>query len=274
MGNYIPDYLVFRARESGTFTFKYGSGVPAVLHTSISYSLDGKNWTTAQNVDSEEVSLTTPTIPAGGKVYWKGTGYGMTQDRSTNKCCSFSSTKNFDASGNIMSLLYGNGDFSSKKTFERYSSSYNNTPVFFDLFKGSKLVSAEKLLLPATTLVSRCYQEMFYSCQSLTDAPALPATSLAWACYSAMFSGCKVLQRAPVLPAETLQSQCYYQMFYNCTALNYIKAMFLTNTASQALQYWVNGVNGTGTFVKNANATWETTYGASAVPTNFTVVIE
>ena len=44
--------------------------------------------------------------------------------------------------------------------------------------------------LPATTLASNCYFEMFFNCTSLTQAPALPATTLASNCYFDMFSRC------------------------------------------------------------------------------------
>ena len=44
--------------------------------------------------------------------------------------------------------------------------------------------------LPATTLVSRCYCNMFYRCIWLTTVPELRATTLAEGCYQYMFSGC------------------------------------------------------------------------------------
>ena len=276
MGNYIPDYLVFRAREDGTFTFTYGATVSETRHESMSYSLDGRNWTTLNNVTGEAVSITSPTIQAGKKIYWKGVGNGLCYDRAVADTAYFSSTGSCDLEGNIMSLLYGDDFASVKEIPTRIAGTTKSadTPCFFDLFRTMKIVSAKEFLLPATILKARCYTEMFYNCKQLVDAPQLPATTLAVSCYVSMFSGCSALEKAPVLPAETLVFQCYYQMFYNCTSLNYLKAMYINNTASQALGNWVYKVNGSGTFVKNANATWENTYGASAIPTNFTVVTE
>ena len=130
--------------------------------------------------------------------------------------------------------------------------------------------------LPATKLTSYCYQYMFKGCTSLTTAPELPATTLAGSCYYDMFYGCTSLTTAPELPATTLASKCYYEMFSYCTNLNYIKAMF-TTTPSGSLpnnytQNWVNGVASSGTFVKNAAATWDVT-GVHGIPEGWTVEI-
>lgn len=71
--------------------------------------------------------------------------------------------------------------------------------------------------LPATILKDQCYQNMFNACVSLTSAPKLPATKLAFNCYANMFSYCYSLKEAPELPATTLASQCYQDMFTNCS---------------------------------------------------------
>ena len=73
--------------------------------------------------------------------------------------------------------------------------------------------------LPATTLAPYCYQNMFYSCTSLTSAPQLPVTTLAEFCYQNMFQGCTSLTSAPQLPATTLSPACYRNMFNGCSKL-------------------------------------------------------
>ena len=73
--------------------------------------------------------------------------------------------------------------------------------------------------LPATTLTTQCYYQMFRGCTSLTQAPYLPATTLAQSCYASMFYGCTSLTKEPLLPATTLADSCYQQMFYGCTSL-------------------------------------------------------
>ena len=109
--------------------------------------------------------------------------------------------------------------------------------------------------LPATELAESCYSSMFSNCTSLTTAPALPATVLAVNCYSHMFEGCSSLETAPELPALAFVEGCYFSMFYNCSNLNYVKAL-LTSIPEDTFLNWLTGVSSTGTFVKNAAATW------------------
>ena len=136
----------------------------------------------------------------------------------------------------------------------------------------TSLVNAPSL--PATTLAHGCYDSMFYGCTSLVNAPELPATTLADECYSDMFEGCTNLTTAPDLPATTLVTRCYSRMFQDCTKLNYIKAMFTTRPSGSSPNYytqnWVSGVASSGTFVKNAAATWNVT-GVNGVPSGWTV---
>ncbi len=128
--------------------------------------------------------------------------------------------------------------------------------------------------LPATTLANGCYDGMFYGCTSLTTAPELPATTLVKSCYAGMFRGCTSLTTAPELPALNLAEWCYAKMFNGCTSLSYIKAMFTTTPSGSSPNYytqdWVNGVASSGTFVKNAAATWNVS-GVHGIPTGWTV---
>ena len=209
-----PEYLTFEALENGTFTLSIPANVNSTYMTSVSYSTDdGENWTTT-NVDDTAQTITTPTINAGDKVLWKGVGKQMTKSTYDNNFSYFSSTGNFNVSGNIMSLLYGD-EFAKQVVFPS-GSTYN----FCYLFRNNnKLISVENLILPATTLTKGCYQSMFSGCTSLATAPILPVTTLANNCYQYMFQGCTSLTTAPVLPATTLANSCYYYMFLNCTSL-------------------------------------------------------
>lgn len=129
-------------------------------------------------------------------------------------------------------------------------------------------------VLPATTLANYCYSNMFSGCTSLTTAPSiLPATTLNEWCYNRMFYGCTSLVTAPELPATTLTENCYTGMFYNCNSLNYIKALFTTKPSFTYTNDWVNGVSSTGTFIKNATATWNVT-GNAGIPEGWTVEID
>ena len=127
--------------------------------------------------------------------------------------------------------------------------------------------------LHATTLAFDCCNAMFDRCISLKNAPALPATTLASGCYSNMFNTCTSLEQAPVLPAMSLISNCYLRMFYGCSSLNYVKAGFTTTPSNSYTQEWLSGVSPTGSFVKNASASWDVT-GTNGVPSGWTVQVE
>ena len=199
-------YFTFEALEAGTFT----------LGVSANYSLDGgRTWTTLA------ANTATPTIQAGDKILWRRTA---TRVNST-----FTATGDFNVYGNSMSLLYGD-DFATKVSF-------SNTYIFAQLFNNNeKLISAENLVLPATTLTQGCYNAMFCNCTNLTTAPELPATTLASSSYQNMFYGCTSLTTAPELPATTLASSSYQNMFYGCTSLTTAPELYATTLGTSCCQ--------------------------------------
>lgn len=128
----------------------------------------------------------------------------------------FSSTMPFDVEGNIFSLIYGD-NFAGETTIPDLGDY-----VLAYIFKGSKVVNAENLILPATSFgpsSGRMYAHMFENCTLLEKAPALPATNLYATCYDHMFAGCTSLVSAPALPATNVPNGCYFDMFYGCTSL-------------------------------------------------------
>ena len=306
---------------------------------SLEISIDNTNYETWGDTSTTALSKT---IGAGERLYIRNAenvGYFSISLNVYNK---FSSTgANIIVGGNIMSLGYKN--FENKYTIEQ-SCAYSK--VFRNM---TNLIDASKLVLPATTLASNCYSQMFDGCTSLTTAPELPATTLVYSCYMAMFrdctsltttpelpattlasecysnmfNGCTSLTTAPELPATTLKESCYSAMFYGCTSLttapaklpvttlatgcyksmfngctsltttpelpattltdncysymfkgcsnlNYIKAMFTTTPNNLYTNSWLSGVASTGTFVKNANATWDVS-GDYGIPEGWTV---
>ena len=74
---------------------------------------------------------------------------------------------------------------------------------------------------------------------------------------------------APELPATTLASDCYSQMFSGCSSLNSIKIAYTGNFDYSYFSYWMSGVASTGTLYYDGE---DTTTGASAIPTGWTVV--
>lgn len=198
-------------------------------------STDTGSVTAWYNKTASSTGTLLATLNTGDKLLLKGNNNTYTLTTNSNR---FISTKSFNLEGNIMSLIYGN-NFVGQTTLP---SPYINT--FMRLFKSSYVVSAEHLILPATTLVDYCYTAMFEGCTSLTTAPELPAT--------------------------TLVDSCYYGMFNGCSSLNYIKCLATDISATNCTNWWVDNVAATGTFIKDPNMTSWTT-GTSGIPSGWTI---
>ena len=164
-----------------------------------------------------------------------------------------------------MSLLYGD-DFADSTTLP------NSDYIFCSLFKNAPVVSAENLVLPATTLKPYCYRAMFSGCTTLTKAPELPATTLAEGCYWYMFQQCPIT-KAPVLKAATLVKECYGHMFENCAKINSVKCLATSGfNQMAAVTDMLNCTAASGTFyyAKEAKSNWES---ESIVPTGWAWVV-
>ena len=231
----------------------------------------------------------TPSINQGQVISFRG---NLTPNNS-NGIGTFTISKKCNLKGNCMSMLFGDD------TENNYSLSGKNYAFYRLFYNCTNIIEVSSNFLPATTIASYCYRQMFYGCTSLTTAPELPATKLADYCYNYMFQNCTALTTAPELPATTLARYCYDSMFYGCTTLttahelpattlerycytymfmgcsklNYIKAMFTTTPSSSYTNGWVSYVSRTGIFVKNAKATWNVT-GANGIPSGWTVIEE
>ena len=259
---YAENYLTFVAKESGTISFNIWYSMGTDLITSISYSTDnGETWTTTANQNNKEENLVIDVdVNEGDEVLWKGiatqTGYYY-EDYDDYVGSFFSSDCEFDAKGNVMSLLYGD-DFKGETTIEEDGtfcclfSDYNgekpcgvvNTKdlslpatiltnyCYSKMFNGCTSLTTAPSVLPATTLANYCYSYMFYGCTSLVKASKLPATTLTDNCYESMFQGCISLATAPELPATTLANYCYSYMFYGCTSLTTAPELSATTLAN------------------------------------------
>ena len=255
---YLNEYLTFVPRENGNFRFYSYSGdrTPNMVN----YSLDGGvTWTLLPN------NTYTQEVRAGQKIMWKAnfmSTFPVTDGVAYSN--HFRSNCSFDVEGNVMSLLYSD-------SFQGKTSLEGTDYVFVNLFLGCDgLVSAEHLMLPATTLGNQCYQGMFSYCTGLTIPPELPATTLADGCYFWMFLKCTSLTTAPDLPATTLSNNCYQGMFGGCTSLNYIKCLATNISANQCTEGWVDNVASSGTFVKDSDmSSW--TRNKNGIPLTWTV---
>ena len=207
----------------------------------LQYRINNGSW-------SDFVFGTTAAITAqtGDTVQWKGVNESGISVSERNYMKFSISGNPVALSGNVMSLIDGVGDSTviprdycfykmfSKSNVKTVSQDFLpattlTTWCYSDLFNESLLENAPEL--PATTLAGNCYQSMFYGCTSLTTAPVLPATTLADNCYTVMFGGCSSLVNAPALPATTLAGSCYRSMFNGCTSLTTAPELHVTTLA-------------------------------------------
>ena len=244
--------LTLEAKEAGavvTFSNK-ASG-------SVTYKVNGGSAQTIASGTSGTVTL----AAAGDKVQFYGDNATYATDL-TNHSEIRCSSGNCYVYGNIMSLI-SSSDFANATTL---TAEYTFMGLFYDnkniINKSDKRLSlpatsltsqcynqmfggceglTEAPALPATTLVSNCYKYMFCDCTGLTTAPELPATSLADSCYEGMFYGCTGLTSAPALPATTLDNYCYNSMFSGCTSLTAAPVLSATTLASNCYQSMFSG---------------------------------
>ncbi len=226
--DYSQEYLTIESLADNN-TIKFTKPSSSTEAKTIYWSSDKTIW---NSVSSADADTTLKTLSNNEKIYIKGSN--NTYAPSTSAYNYFSSNAEFNISGNIMSLIYGD-NFIGQTTLP--SDSY----IFYDIFVNSKVVDASNLILPATTLQPNCYMSMFSGCTSLTAAPKLPATTLQPNCYGSMFSGCTSLTAAPKLPATTLANQCYYYMFYGCTSLTTAPELPATTVANSCYGYMFRG---------------------------------
>ena len=191
---YEEQYFTIESLEDDNavkFKLSATTGTPSASSAkTISVSTDdGKTWT---DYTSTANGTTIATLNMGEKVLIKGNndtyytrGSGSWDSGNYFNC--FTASNQIDINGNIMSLIYGD-NFK-----EQYSFPSGTTNNFYSMFENSPVVSAENLVLPATTLANACYANMFNGCTSLTTAPKLPATTLASNCYNWMFANTNVL---------------------------------------------------------------------------------
>ena len=230
--NKSKPYVEFVSSTAMKITPKYtNTGV------TLQYSLNGSTWTTI---------VSGATTPSANIIYFRGQATGtksLYNSTTTTNAWTFTGVTNLECNGKLDRLLQDTlGSDDDVLTIGNY--------CFCNMFyTRTSLISVDNDCLPATTLATDCYRDMFRSCTSLTTAPALPATTLVSTCYANMFQGCTSLTTAPALPATTLVSTCYYGMFQGCTSLK----ISTTMTGIYDTAYRIPKT-GTGTTATNALA--------------------
>jgi len=159
------DWFYFEAVEAGAIVSMSTQGLaPSV---SLRYSTDGgENWHDF-TVGSTSISLSN----IGDRVYFKANNSNTNFAISTNYNY-FKTSKNVNVGGNIMYLL--NGETPGLAFSERYS--------LCKLFTSTNIISTSELRLPATTLQSSCYKQMFLNCTNLASVTMLATDVTATNC--------------------------------------------------------------------------------------------
>ena len=224
------DALCFTAKYNQSTLRLSQFGNPDYINLQTSF--DGTSWTPYNIGD-------TITVPkAGGKVYFKAVGQNGRLATSPENYHKFDFIGQFEASGNVNSLL--EEDEETARTMSLENREF-------------------------------CYAYLF-SDTNLATAPELPATTLAFGCYAFMFHNCVYLTTAPELPATTLADVCYYNMFSGCLNLKYVKVGFTNWDPQGATTKWLP--KNTGTFecpqTLIHNTTERTT---STVPESWTMTV-
>lgn len=238
---YDDMYLTFESLEDGnTFTYQFP--------VAIEYSIDnGGTWI------SLPLNTASPVRNKGQKIMWRG--------NNTNQYSigCFTSTKKFNAYGNIMSLRFSD-DFHSHNhktcnyAYEHYSNistAYTEQGLFYNC---TNLISAKNLrLLYKIPSYSGNHQgntgSMFYGCTNLIDGPELiypiidTSDAGGYPIYSYMFYNCTSLKRLNIYVIH--ENGNYNSTFPTMTNI-YIWDSPLNN-------YYFKGerINGSRTFINN-----------------------
>ena len=224
----------------------------------IEYCIDGDgNWKTLAKATK------TPYVGKGHLISVKA---NLSAGTTSAGIGTFSMTSDCAVSGNVLSLRFGDRIPDTSAIACQISNYFCK-----NMFKNAvQLIDAQNLILKAYRINKYGCNAMFQGCTNLVNPPKLPCTVFNGSdVYAFMFDGCTALEKAPDLPATSLPDS-YRYMFRGCTNLKYIKAMFIEISSAAYLDEWVNGVSSSGTFVKNAAATWDVT-GTDGVPSGWTV---
>lgn len=202
--DYKEMYFTFEILTNGTI--KFSSNSSAVYNT-ISYRINEGTW---GNITASSAGAVI-NVSAGDIVEFKGDNARYASGDGSG--CKFSgSTSQFNVYGNIMSLINSTG-FTTATTLTQ---NYAFCALFFTC---RTVISAENLVLPATTLTTWCYKSMFHNASNLEKAPLeLPALVLKDSCYRQMFLGTKIT-KTPIIAHTTAAQYCFGGMFESCTGL-------------------------------------------------------
>lgn len=183
-------------------------------------------------------------VAMGDKIYVRGTNATYCiKNLGTYYYNYFKTSGAYELSGNIMSLTWGS-DFKGKTAFQSGS-----TFTFCSLFYNPQFGTNSNRTLESV------------------DGLVMPATSLVTSCYESMFEGCTYLVSAPYLPATVGAIDCYKTMYKDCSSLTTVKSA-LESPSSSYTDDWLDGVASSGTFFYSKTASaWPT--GVDGIPSGW-----
>lgn len=257
--DYTKMYLTFEILTGGTFVW-YANY--ANYTKTIEYSINDGPWV---SITSNRNSTAVIEVESGDMVRFRGENNTYGDNGITKYTRLMSSDIRCNVMGNIMSLC-------SKTGFDLLTGSTANY-AFAYLFMGLKILNAENLVLPCTSVGMGAYLYIFSSCELMVKGPKeLPATSIGNNAYQNMFYNCRVLIKSPTIYVGTLSNYSLSYMFSDCRSLQYIKCLATDISATDCTKEWVYDVSATGTFVKAVGTTWTT--GINGIPNGWTVIEE
>lgn len=204
----------------------------------IEYSTDeGRTWVKTIHPNRTTQTITISNIGLNNSVLLRGSAKSLSVN-SGGQSSAYNTTikadKNFSVKGVLMTLLIPDAD--------------KNTPItdgqaqFKHLFHPQnsttgKCIDAGDLIMPSG-VTNGCYYAMFSGNSQLRRAPKLPATTLATNCYRDMFVGCTALTYVNMQALDISASNCLTEWLPAATMLN------LEFHRNPGATWWVVGKNG------------------------------
>ena len=214
--------LTFQAIKEGTITY-----TAAKAEYTVEYKKNNDGWTTYSSAIS---------VAVGDVVSFRGTNstYYMSTGELIGVPSKFACSSACYIYGNVMSLI-------SKESFST-TTSFTAEKTFLRMFEGN------------TNLRSHPYKDL-----------VLPATTLTTGCYQNMFNGCTGLTRSAILADATGAKNAYQYMYNGCTSLVEVTCYAAYVTDNTPFTDWLTGVASSGTFYTNSThkASWETFHSAN-----------
>lgn len=199
----------------GSGVIKYTSG--SIPLGSLKYKKNNDDWVIAQGAtinvvegDVVEIANHNASDSTNNSLYWRFGGTTCRCNLKGNLDNLFNSTQ----TGNVASYKY------------------------FRLFMNcTGLVSAKDLILPDVPANGNlCYSSLFKDCTSLIEAPELPAFTLGTSAYHEMFNGCTSLNHIRCLASDISGEGCTQNWVKDVSSTGTFECLSTTN--------WTTGVDG------------------------------